>query len=110
MSWRSSGVIQERCRNSTSGTSGSRSGRTSRSSSSDSSVFLKPDGYCISTPRSFPAASSGARASRKRLNSSSSGTSRSRWPVISPDAFAWKVKPGGVRSAHFAATSGAGRR
>ena len=35
--------------------------------------------------------------------------SASSWPVISPLAFAWKTKPSGVRSAHFAAVSGRGQ-
>ena len=100
MSASSSSVIHERCRNSTSGTSGSSSARTCASSASASGDFLKRGWYWSRTPRSFPDASSGASASRNSPNAGSSAASRC--PVISALALAWKTKPGGVRSAHFA--------
>ena len=54
----------------------------------------------------LPERSSGASASRNSRNAWS--RSASRCPVISPDALTWKVKSGGVRSAHFWAVSGDG--
>ena len=104
----SSSVIHERWRNSTSGTSGSRRAASGSSSASASGDFLKRGGYCISTPRSFPAAWSGSSASRNSRNAVS--TSASSCPVIAFDAFAWKTKPSGVRSAQRAEVSGEGKR
>ena len=107
VSARSSSSTHERCRNSTSGTSGSSSGAAVFSSSIASLDFLNRGGYWSSTPRSLPARSSGASASRNSANACS--RSASSCPVIPLLAFAWKTNPSGVRSAHFAAVSGEGR-
>ena len=61
--------------------------------------FFTRGWYWSRTPRIFPDRSSGASASRKSRNAWS--RSASRCPVISPEALTWKVKSGGVRSAHF---------
>ena len=51
-----------------------------------------------------------ARATSRNSTNARSRESVSSWPVISFDAFAWKTKPSGVRSAQRAAFSGDGRR
>ena len=86
--------------------SGSRRSRAATSSSSACRVCPTRGWYWRRTPRIFPDRSSGASASRNSRKACS--RSASRCPVISPDAFTWKVKSAGVRSAHFCAVSGDG--
>ena len=80
VSSRSSGSIQERWRNSTSGTSGAIRSGTRSSSASASADFVKRGWYWSRTPRSFPESSSGSRAARNSAKASSVGSPS--WNVI----------------------------